>query len=94
MLTKALTMIEKLLLQNTVEGTATNAVTDEAIYLGNVQSAKYLKRGWRLQWDVPQNEHISPFNRVILHSGTKLLGVLNLPPFRLDQATKLQVEVR
>jgi hypothetical protein len=86
--------MDKFLLRHSLEGTATNA-GGEAVYLGKAVTVKHLKYGFDVLWNIPENKgHISVLDKIILHDREKLFGVLNMPAFRIDQATKLQVRVK
>jgi len=89
-----MTKFEGFLKTNDLEGTATNKY-GETVYLGKANTVKHTKYAYNIHWDVPENsDHSSPFDRVILHNGSKIFGVLNMPAFRLDGYTKVQVTIK
>jgi len=86
--------MDKFLLHHNLEGTATNG-GGEAVYLGRAATVKHLKYGFDIRWNIPENKgHTSALDKVILHDKEKIFGVLNMPAFRIDQATKFQVRVK
>lgn len=89
-----MTKLDSFLQNHELEGTVTNSL-GEAISLGKATDLKRTKNAYNIRWDVPENaEHISPFDKVILHDGKNIFGILNMPPFRLDNCTKVQVTVK
>lgn len=90
-----MTKFETFLNSNNLEGTATNKY-GEYNYLGRVKTLKRLKSGYKVLWEIPDSKQVSPFDRVILHSGEKIFGVLNMSPFRLNEYgyTKVQVTIK
>jgi hypothetical protein len=88
-----MTKFDTFLKNNDLEGTATNKY-GEFVYLGKARALKHVKNGYNINWDVPQSDQISPFDRVILHNGEKIFGVLNMPPFRVNGCSKIQVSIK
>jgi hypothetical protein len=89
-----MTKLDSFLNNHDLEGTALNSF-GEAIYLGKASELKRTKFAYSIRWNVPEKkEHISPFDKMILHDGKDIFGVLNMPPFRLDKYTKVQVTVK
>lgn len=88
-----MTKLDSFLKTNDLEGTATNKF-GETSYLGRAKTVKRTKYAYNIRWDVTDTEQTSPFDRVILHNGSKIFGVLNMPPFRLEGYTKVQVTVK
>lgn len=86
--------LDTFLKSNDLEGTAINSYGESA-YLGKVSTLKHTKNAYNIRWDVPNKvDHVSPFDRLILHSGPKIFGVLNMPAFRLEGYSKVQVTVK
>lgn len=89
-----MTKLDAFLKSNDLEGTATNSY-GEVVYLGKPSTVKHTKYAYSVRWDVPDAaEHTSPLDKVILHNGPKIFGVLNMPAFRLDGYTKMQVTIK
>jgi len=88
-----MTKFDTFLRFNDLEGTATNKY-GEYNYLGKARSLKHMKNGYNIHWEILDSDQVSPFDRVILHNGEKIFGVLNMPPFRLNGCTKVQVTIK
>ena len=88
-----MTKFDSFLKNNDLEGTATNKY-GEVVYLGRANTVKHTKYVYNISWDIPEVTSTSSLDRVILHNGAKVFGVLNMPPFRLDGHTKVQVTVK
>ena len=90
-----MTKLDTFLQKHDLEGTVLNS-QGEAVYLGKAVDLRRTKNAYNIRWDVPEeaSTHMSPFDRVILHDGKNIFGVLNMPPFRLDSCTKVQVTVK
>jgi hypothetical protein len=88
-----MTKFDSFLRTNDLEGTATNKY-GEAVYLGKANTVKHTKYAYNIIWDIPEVTSTSSLDKIILHNGSKVFGVINMPFFRLDGHTKVQVTVK
>jgi len=64
----------------------------EGAYLGPAVNVIPVKYGWSAEWSLDKDiQHISPFDRLILHGGTDIFHVMNIKPVILTGSNRIQV---
>lgn len=64
-----------------------------AVYLGSVRDLKNTRRGWTGVWPVPDSDVLGPFNRVLIHNGSRIRRVLRVRPFYLDGQKSIKMSL-
>ena len=64
---------------------------DEAVYIGKAVTVKPLKEKHYLRFSLIAEEHIFPYTKAVLHSGSKIFTSLIISPLRLTNERSIEL---